>query len=195
MVPEGYQAFDDPYVYKGTTVLRNRLGIRDAALLESFEIEMSTIRAEEPLPSGRFSARHYRQVHRHLFQDVYRWAGTYRSVRMGKGGNAFCYPEYIPAEMRRLFAPPRIDLALRATDFRQFVRKAAGFLSELNAIHPFREGNGRTQLAFMHVVAIKAGYPFDLRRVRKQTFLPAMIASFGGNLELLEAELTSLRAS
>jgi fido (protein-threonine AMPylation protein) len=103
MTSEGYEAFDDPYLYKGTNTLKNRLGLRDPALLESFELEMTTSRAREPLPAGRYDPLHYRQVHRHLFQDVYRWAGKYRSVRIAKGRNLFCYPEQIEASMNRLF--------------------------------------------------------------------------------------------
>jgi len=57
----GYDAFDDPYAYKGTHVLKNRLGLRDAAVLESFELEMSTLRAKEPLPDGRYDPTHYRR--------------------------------------------------------------------------------------------------------------------------------------
>ena len=77
----GYAAFDDPYVYKGTSVLKNKLKTRDADVLSAFEVEMTTLRAEEPLPAGRFGTAHYRSVHHHLFQDVYRWAGSYRTVR------------------------------------------------------------------------------------------------------------------
>jgi cell filamentation protein len=62
----------------------------------------------------------------------------------------------------------------------------------LNAIHAFREGNGRSQLAFIHLLGEAAGCPFDLSLVQRETFLPAMIASFHGNLSPLEAELTSL---
>jgi cell filamentation protein len=111
-VPAGrYDAFDDPYCYHGTTVLKNRLGLRDAEGLEAFEVEVSTLRAEEPLPEGRLGAAHYRGVHHHLFQDVYRWAGRYRTVRIAKGGNAFCFPEYITNEMDTLFAALKRDSA------------------------------------------------------------------------------------
>ena len=89
----GYEAFDDPYCYRGTEVLKIRIGIRDSKLLEAFELEMSALRAEEPLPEGRFGPAHYCAVHRHLFQDVYHWAGRYRTVRIGKAGNWFCYPD------------------------------------------------------------------------------------------------------
>src|SRR5687767_14007020 len=107
MIDHGYDAFTDPYCYKNSFVLKNRAGLRDAAAVEAFELEMTTLRAEEPLPAGRFGPAHYRAVHRHLFQDVYRWAGRYRTVRTSKGGNLFCFPEHIPAQMDTLFAKLR----------------------------------------------------------------------------------------
>jgi cell filamentation protein len=162
--------------------------------LEAFEVEMSTLRAEEPLPIGRFGPAHYRQVHHHLFQDVYRWAGRYRTVRTSKDGNPFCYPEFIPTQMERLFRRltqlPLIPGAAR----QGFIVAVADFLAELNAVHPFREGNGRSQLAFLHLVAIRAGHPLRLERIRRETFMPAMVASFHGALEPLIAELSALNA-
>jgi cell filamentation protein len=188
-MPGIYGAFDDPYVYKGTTVLKNKIGLRDQDRLSAFEVEMTTSRAEEPLPAGNFDTAHYRAIHRHLYQDVYRWAGRYRSVRMSKGGNHFCYPENILAQMNALFQQLRAVNFLRGMDADCFVSKAARFLGDLNAIHPFREGNGRTQLTWLALLADRAGHPLRLDRVRPDTFLPAMIASFDGNLEPLTDEL------
>jgi len=190
----GYDAFADPYVYSGTDVLKNRLRTRGAAVLAAFELEMTVQRSSERFPVGRFDALHYRRLHRHLFQDVYEWAGRYRSIRIGKGGNWFCFPEHIDASMRRLFQEQR-DVFMPRDGFDDFIRRAALFLGELNAIHPFRDGNGRTQLLFMfmHLVAIRAGHPLAFERVRQTTFLPAMIASFDGNLTPLERELAGLR--
>jgi cell filamentation protein len=187
----GYDAFDDPYAYKGTYVLRNKLGLRDAAELEAFELEMSTLRATEPLPDGDYDPSHYRQVHRHLFQDVYRWAGVYRTVRTSKGGNPFCFPEYIPGQMDRLFQMLRQE-CLRAGDTATFVSTAARFLGELNAIHPFREGNGRAQLVFMHLVGLQSGFPLDFALVQGEPFMAAMIHSYHGDLVPLERELADL---
>jgi cell filamentation protein len=188
---DGYDAFDDPYAYKGTTTLKNRLGLRDSALLESFELEMTTLRAREALPRGNFDAPHYCRVHFHMFQDVYKWAGKYRTVQTSKGGNTFCFPEYIDGEMNRLFATLKRSLAAQNDD--QFVREAAEFLAELNAIHPFREGNGRTQLTFMSMVGKSAGFPLDFSVVRRASFLPAMIASYAGQLDPLIAEFRRMR--
>jgi cell filamentation protein len=194
MILEGYEAFDDPYVYKGTTVLKNRLGIRDQGTLEAFEVEMSTLRAEEPLPIGRFDAAHYRKIHRFLFQDVYRWAGRYRTVRIAKDQNVFCYPEHISDQMDKLFEHLNHGEMLRTDKFPLFAERATSFLGNLNAIHPFREGNGRTQLAFLGLVAVQFGHPLRLDRIKQETFLPAMVASFTNNLAPLIAELTALRA-
>lgn len=192
MIDVGYDAFDDLYCYRGTFVLKNKAGLRDAEALEAFELEMMTVRAEEPLPAGRFGPAHYRAVHRHLFQDVFRWAGRYRTVRTSKGGNPFCFPEHIGTQMDALFAQLHAGPCLDPPDAETFVAAAAGFLGELNAIHPFREGNGRSQLAFMHLVGLKAGHPFDFARVRRETFLPAMIASYDQELDLLRIELADL---
>jgi cell filamentation protein len=192
MTDVGYDAFDDPYCYSGTGVLRNKAGLRDAEALEAFELEMTSLRAEEELPDGRCSPTHYRAVHRHLFQDVYSWAGRYRTVRTSKGGNPFCFPEHIPAQMDALFAQLQVGPCLAPPDNATFVSAAAEFLGELNAIHPFREGNGRSQLAFMHLIGLRAGFPFDFVGVRRETFLPAMIASYDKEYGPLAAELEQL---
>lgn len=153
---------------------------------------MTTLRADEPLPIGKFGPTHYSNIHKHLFQDVYTWAGRYRTVRTAKGGNPFCFPENIDASMKRLFERLQADEFRAGVAANTFVRAAADFLAELNAIHPFREGNGRSQLAFMHLVALRAEHPLDLNEIDRDTFLPAMIASYAGNLAPLEAELTRL---
>ena len=191
---EGYEAFDDPYAYPGTSVLQNRLDIRDAGVLEAFEVEISTLRAEEPLPRGTFDPAHYCSIHHHLFQDVYDWAGQYRTVRTSKGGNAFCYPEHIPAQMDLLFRSIRGGEAFAEKSRSEFPRETARFLGELNAIHPFREGNGRAQLAFLGLIGATAGHPFAFERIDKDAFLQAMIESFFGRFEELTAELGKLLA-
>ncbi len=190
MTSTDYDAFDDPYAYKGTTTLKNKLSLRDPAQLEAFELEMTTLRSREALPHGKFDALHYRRVHRHLFQDVYRWAGKYRTVRTAKGGNPFCFPEYIGGEMTKLFST--LPVALKADSPECFVAEAARFLGELNAIHPFREGNGRSQLAFMSVIGDHSGFALDFARVRRDTFMPAMVASYAGDLAPLSSELMAL---
>jgi cell filamentation protein len=112
---------------------------------------------------------------------VYPWAGRFRTVPISKGGSMFCDPEHIPKAMRSLFVGLKADGFFAGLSEDQFARKAAYFLAELNAIHPFREGNGRTQLAFLTMLAEKAGHPIDLDRLEPAAILNAMIASFIGN--------------
>ena len=125
MTPGGYDAFDDPYSYRGSNCLKNRLGLRDPDVLQAFELEMSSLRAAEGLPLGHFGAAHYRRVHWHLFRDVYTWAGRYRTVRTAKGGNWFCFPESIAAQMDSVFARLQTASFLPGFDGDVFFSKAA----------------------------------------------------------------------
>ena len=102
-------------------------------------------------------------------------------MRIAKEGNTFCYPEHIDREMRQLFAQLTKQKHLRSLNVTEFAAKAAHFLAELNAIHPFREGNGRTQLSFLIIVAERARHPLALQRLDPRAILNATIASFGGD--------------
>lgn len=187
-----YAAYPDPYCYLGTDVLKNKLDLRNAAELEEFEAASVLQRSSEPLPSGRLSVTHYRAVHRHLFQDVYAWSGRFRTVRIAKDGNVFCYPENILAEMSKLFDSLGKQQGLVGLQRVAFSRQLASFLATLNAIHPFREGNGRTQMAFAAIVASQSGFRLELDRLIPDAFLAAMIASFTGTDDELAAQLYDL---
>ena len=187
-----YGAADDPYCYKGTSVLKNVPGIRDQRRLQRFEAVMVAQRGIEPLPRGRLNAKHYRSVHHHLFQDVYRWAGRFRTVRTHKGQNTFCYPEHIATQMHTLFADLQRADFLAGLPRNGFADQAAHFLAELNAIHPFREGNGRSQLAFMGLLAASAGHSLTFERLMPDEFLAAMIESFSGSEQPLSEQLRQL---
>jgi cell filamentation protein len=187
-----YESTPDPYCYPGSTVLINRLGLRDQAELSAFEAFITAQRSEEPLPRGRLGYAHYRAIHHHLFQDVFDWAGKLRTVRISKGDSMFCYPEHIDAEMRKLFARLSAARFLRGLSAEEFARRAAHVLAELNAIHPFREGNGRTQLTYLALLATRAGHPLRLERMNPEAMLAAMLASFKGDEAPLAALLAGL---
>jgi len=189
-----YEAEQDPYCYPGTSVLINRLDIRDQAALEAFEAEVTADRSAQAVPVGSLDYRHYLAIHRHLFQDVYDWAGEIRTVRVAKQGSAFCYPEYIDREMRRLFSELDGERQFRARSPADFAALAAHFLAELNAIHPFREGNGRTQLSFLTLLAEQAGHPLALERLDPDAILQAMVKSFDGDEQPLVAAIGRLMA-
>ncbi len=187
-----YDAFADPYCYKGTLVLKNRLGLRDQTLLDLFEAEATAQRFLEPLPVGQFDVRHYRAVRRHIFSGVYRWAGQFRTVRISKGGSAFCYPEHICAEMDRVFGEFLAADCLQGAQRDAFVAGVSHLLAELNAVHPFRDGNGRAQLAFLALIADTAGRTLHLDRLIPERFLAAMIESFYGREQALVEQIDGL---
>jgi cell filamentation protein len=189
-----YDAADDPYCYDGTTVLKNRLGLRTQDKLTEFEHAISSQRAEEPLPVGNLDRQQYCAVHHHLYQDVYDWAGELRTVRTSKSGSMFCYPENIAAQLGKLFQEFAAANQFRGLSADEFATAAAHFLAELNAIHCFREGNGRTQLTFLKLMAAAAGHNIDFSRLDAPAMLQAMIASFGGNEEPLTRVIRQLIA-
>lgn len=187
-----YDAVADDYCYPGTTVLKNKLDLTDAEELDAFEAEVSDARADEELPAGDLDFKHFKAIHEHLFQDVYDWAGKIRTVRMSKGGNMFCFRENIENQASKLFAQLKKDKFLVGLEPEVLAEKAAHFLSELNVIHAFREGNGRSQLSFFLLLADYAGYPIDLEDLDPDAFLNAMIASFDGDEKPLAVVIQGL---
>jgi cell filamentation protein len=187
-----YDSIDDPYCYPGSTVLKNRRNLRTQEALDRFELAISAQRSTEALPLGTLNELHFKRIHWHLFRDVYTWAGEYREVRISKGDSPFCYPEYIPGQMKKLFASLQRDKNLSGLEAEQFARKAASLLAELNAIHAFRDGNGRTQMAFINLLAIRAGHPLQLTKIVPAEFLAAMIRAFQGDEKPLAAQLARL---
>jgi cell filamentation protein len=185
-----YDAEQDPLCYPSSDVLINKASLRDQAVLDDFEFAMVLARGAEPLPDGDLNYAHYRSIHHHLFQDVYDWAGQPRTVRIAKGGNWFCYPENLDVHMARTFQWLADQNFLSGESKSSFAADSAYFLSELNAGHPFREGNGRTQLVFFRLLCANAGLPFNDDQLDPDRTLNAMIASFSGNL----GPLTSLIA-
>ncbi|MGL9623853.1 Fic family protein [Bradyrhizobium sp. U531] len=188
-----YEVDDNRYCYPNSMVLKNKADLRTQDELAKFETLMITQRSDEPLPVARhFNVKHYRAVHAHLFQDVYTWAGRLRTVRISKAGSMFCYPENIGEQLRLLFASLSLENEFRDLEQESFARKAAHFLADLNAVHPFREGNGRTQTVYLSVIANQAGHPLDLERLHPNKMMSAMIASFHGDEEPLVAVILEL---
>lgn len=187
-----YDVVQDIYCYEGTTVLKNLPDIHKQDALNEFEAAMTTQRSDELLPIGELDGTHYCAIHHHLFQDVYSWAGRFRTVRISKGENAFCYPEYIEQEMQSLFYNLKNQNYFENLSADEFITCAAHFLSTLNAIHPFREGNGRAQTSFLLLLADHAGHPLNLNQLVPERFMEAMIASFEKDEGQLAAELQRL---
>jgi len=171
----------DPYVYPGTNVLRNVRDIHDSDKLAELEAQATNFRIRQlehkPIV-GEFDTRHLQFIHHHIFQDVYPWAGELRTVDIGKAGGLFAFKEHIVSTLAKTFEDLKKERHLSGADLKRFCSRGAHYLGEINAVHPFREGNGRTQREFMRALALKNGYALDWSRVSRDQMMEASKQSF-----------------
>ena len=188
-----YDETEDPLCYPETQVLKNKADLKDQDELDQFEQLMFLTRSEEDLPDGHLDYEHYKAIHHHFFQDVYEWAGHPRETRTGKRGNWFCYPEYIDTEMEKLFAQLAAeDLLADIDDLETFADRASHYIAEIDAIHPFREGNGRCQLTLLSILLDLSGFEMNEELLVPEQFMEAMVASFHGDKEPLAGAILAM---
>ncbi|MFC4375519.1 Fic/DOC family protein [Nocardia halotolerans] len=165
--------------------MRNRLGITDAASLRRAEADLSQAALADlgirSLP-GRYDLQHLCAFHREIFADVYPWAGEIRTVGIAKS-DPFCLPRHIASYASEVFASLAAEGHLRGLDRVEFIAKLTHYLGEVNAIHPFREGNGRAQRAFFHQLAREAGWVIDWSGLSPEDNVQVSIASLRGDNE------------
>ncbi|WP_020015802.1 Fic/DOC family protein [Promicromonospora sukumoe] len=167
--------FHDPYTDPSTGVLRNHLGLTSQTALNAAEADLTWARATQ-LSTRRIRATNdlaeFCAIHRHLFQDVYDWAGKIRTVDIRKNVPGAEY--FVPVAMIERsagFAAEALqeDGLLRGMPRERLVQRLAFHYDQFNYLHPFREGNGRTQRLFWSRVVRAAGYDLDWRGVEGKT--------------------------
>ncbi|RIK85488.1 MAG: cell division protein [Hyphomicrobiales bacterium] len=177
---------DTKYCYPPDfTVLKNKLDLRNARDLAFFETEFVMQRIAEGVPAGNFDLAHLRAIHRHLFQDVYDWAGEIRTVEISKGGHQFQFRRFIEtgmADIHRRLEGQQFLCRLSAEDF---AVRAGEILGDVNYVHPFREGNGRVQLLYLEQLAQQAGHPLDLTRLERDEWMAASREAHFGRYEAM----------
>lgn len=175
--------------YPGTTVLMNKFDIRDAERLDEVESVLASARYAEWLNSPgceTFDFVHYKAVHRYLFSDLYDWAGEVRSVNISKKGTQFTPVEEIEDHAERIFKRLRERNFFRGLSRDVFVEEIVDFYCVTNALHPFREGNGRTQRAFLTQLISYAGYKISFADMDTELLMIATIQSAQGVTDLLK---------
>jgi cell filamentation protein len=194
----------DPYVYPGSEVLRNILGIQVQDVLDRFEsltttLRMNQLNTGEVTIEGNFDLDHLRALHRHIFRDVYAWAGELRTIELTKGNSHFCRAEYIESSAEDLFSALHRKNLLRGRSRGDFLAGAAHTLVDLNALHPFREGNGRAQRALLSQLGRTARWPIDWTGLDREANIEASHSGHSGNelpmLELLAGLVTPAQSS
>jgi cell filamentation protein len=180
----------DPYVYPGSRgVLRNKWGIRDDSVLQEAEYLATTLRQNELgiVPAhGLFDLERLKAIHAHIFQDVFDWAGEIRTIPLSKGLSRFVHPSFIGDNAERVFSRLAADSNLKGLSRSEFVTKLTHYYTEINYLHPFREGNGRTTQTFFAQLSREAGYKLDFTKVGREEWNEAASMSIMGRQESMK---------
>lgn len=185
---------DDPYTDPATGVLRNRLGLTTAEALARAEREIThaalVLLREAPV-RGSYDLPHLCDIHRRIFGDIYDWAGQIRTVAISKG-SLFCLPQFIESSAAEIFGQLRDERFLRGLERDRFLGRLTYYLGEVNAVHPFREGNGRVQRAFFEQLAHDAGYLLNWQHLDADRNVAASAAVMQGDLAPMRTMLDEL---
>ena len=190
-----YTTTQSIYCYPDSNVLKNKLNIRDNKLLKTAEEEITLIKQMELLKNpikGNFSKAHLMNIHKFIFEDIYSFAGKIRREQISKADTMFYPPNLIDRELDKVFAKIKEKNMLKETDEEKVFDNLAYVMAELNIIHPFREGNGRSIREFIRLMAKRMGYDLNWGNVDKEELLEASILSvddYRGLVDILKTAL------
>lgn len=186
--------WDKEYCYPDSNVLINKLNIKDADALSVAEREITSLRlavAKASPIKGAFDLDHLQRIHNFVFGDIYEWAGKLRHVNIAKG-NQFCLAQHLTQYADDLFRKLKEENYLIGSE--NVPGRLAYYLSEINVLHPFREGNGRSQRLFIEYLAGIAGYEVDFSDVSAREMIVASADSFAleyGRINAMFDRITS----
>ena len=190
-----YQLKKDPYIDPETGILRNLFGAADMKILDQIEAEITVAVIatlnEHPI-LGSFDLEHLQAIHKRLFDNIYDWAGKLRTVEMAKDNTRFAPIEYLMQAAKNLFNELRSEKYLDNLDDKKYVTRFAHYYSEVNILHPFREGNGRTERVFFSLIAQRSGRHVSWDLLDPDEAIQASIAAYNGDEGQLVKLLTPL---
>lgn len=169
--------------YPNTTCLINKFDIKDAKKLSQIEAEITFAKAAV-LESGEvkppFDFEYYKSIHRFLFEDLYYWAGELRKVDISKKGTLFCKANELENLCKACFN--RLEKAnyFKELSREKFVEEIVDLYQTTNFLHPFREGNGRTQRIFISKLIKYNGYDFNFSNINPDLIMIATIKASNG---------------
>lgn len=179
---------DDPYLYPGKDVLKNRFNLKNANQLREAELALTPLRAATiELGPPKMGLPHLCGIHQILFQDLFDWAGELREVDIFKEDTPFCHFDYIEREGNTLMQALENEAYLRDLPQDELYSRLAHYYSEINLLHPFRYGSGRAQRIFFEQLLTHAGYGIDWSKVDNTRWNEAnKAAAFGDEQPLAE---------
>ncbi|MBD8014714.1 Fic family protein [Microbacterium sp. APC 3898] len=184
------------YCYPGTDVLINLFDVQDEEKLKELEKVYTLFRLSElqlQKPADPVDAKAFLAIHRYLLQDVYPFAGELRQEMISKGSSSFAHPKHIETHLMKIFEELKAENYLKDLPRNGLVSQLAYFLSELNALHPFREGNGRSIREFARQLLLNAGYRLDWEKVLEPAeIINAFVDSFNKDNNRLERLLDEI---
>lgn len=176
------------YCYKGSDVLINKLNITNDEDLFNAERELVSLRTyelnENPL-KGNFDFKYLREIHKYLFQDIYEWAVNIGNCNIAKQ-DLFCLAEHIETFGNDVFRKLKSEQYFIDYDNETTLDKLVDLFADINALHPFREGNGRSQRIFIESLAKINGIYLDLTNVSKMDMIVASHESINGDYKKLK---------
>jgi len=175
--------------YPGTTVLINKFDIRDEEKLNEIESVLSSARFAQWLNTPKaesFDFEHYKAIHRFLFSDLYNWAGQVRTVNLSKKGTQFTPAETVEHQAELVFKRLRACNYFKDLPRGEFIEEIVDFYCVTNMLHPFREGNGRTQRLFLTQLVRNAGYDISFADMDTDLLMIATIQAAQGITDLLK---------
>lgn len=178
----------DPYCYVNSNVLINKFNITDFDELNTMEREFVSVRMQTVHKlCGKFDAIHLKAIHKHLFQDVYGWAGEFRTGDIYKDGSSFCPYQNIEKQINRMHAELYLEKYMKKSyDKSVLAERLEHYFSTVDKIHPFREGNGRTERVMLGMLANNAGYFLDFSFINKDDWIRASKLSAYGVHDVME---------
>ncbi len=190
-----YDAINSKYTYKGTDILKNKLGIKNEKLLKEYEtrivaFKIATISTAK-LPKD-YTPERLKFIHKYLFGDIFYFAGEYRQENITKGNFRFSEYEYIEENIQKIFDDIKID-DMKKMSFAQFVEKISYIMTELNVLHPFREGNGRTIRELVREICFDCGYVIDWYEINHDDILRASIKAVVDETEQIKMLRRSIK--
>lgn len=175
-----YEPRDSIYCYPNSNVLVNKFDVRVADELFKIENDITIYKLfilRQKGITGNFDVSHFVSIHKFIFEDIYPFAGLYRSENIAKDNFMFANWEFIEDNMNSIFGELKSENYLKGLTKEEFAKRLTYYMSELNVLHPFREGNGRTTREFIRQLALKNGYNLDLSRFKAEDILNASIES------------------
>ena len=183
-----YEARNSIYCYPNSDILKNNFNIRDNSKLEILERKLVLAKLYELRQNkqiGKFDIHHFVSIHKFLFEDIYPFAGLFRTENIAKGNFSFAEWQYIESELNRLLNELKNEYYFKDLSKDLLSKRLAYYMAEFNVLHPFREGNGRSMRLWLdHMLCIELQKTIDWSQIDKEIYLSAMERSPVNDLEI-----------